>query len=111
MGSMKDLLGDTPLPYPESPGFKGEAPSHEAATKMQPVARTLRELVYREIAGSNGKTADEAATALGKSILSVRPRVAELHQMDWIKPAGERRTNESGMSATVWVSSRLEHNR
>ena len=95
-------LGDTPY-YTESPGFKGEAPSREAAVQMQPVARTLRELVYREIAGSNGMTADEVAAALGKSVLAIRPRVAELHKMERISPLGSRRTNESGMSATVWV--------
>ena len=108
MSGMKDhYLGDTPLAYPEAPGFKGEAPSREAALRMQPVARTLRELVYREIAASNGMTADEVATALDRSVLSIRPRVAELHKLERIKPLGERRTNESGMKATVWV---VNHN-
>jgi hypothetical protein len=37
-----------------------------------------------------------------RSSLSIRPRVAELKAMGKITPTGDRRRNESGMSASVW---------
>lgn len=104
MGGMKEIFGDTLFEtYPRSPGWKGETPSRDAAMKMKPTAKTLRELVFAEIAKSTGLTADEVGTILGRSILSVRPRCAELHKLGKIRPGGQRRTNESGMTATVWV--------
>jgi hypothetical protein len=47
-------------------------------------------------------TADEAASALDLPILSVRPRVAELHRLGELRATDERRRNASGISATVW---------
>jgi predicted ArsR family transcriptional regulator len=49
-----------------------------------------------------GATADEIAKDLNLSILSVRPRVSELHRSGEIEQTGGRRKNESGMTATVW---------
>jgi predicted HTH transcriptional regulator len=47
-------------------------------------------------------TADEVAENMGKSILSIRPRIAELSKLGSIEDSGQRRTNESGKVATVW---------
>jgi len=49
-----------------------------------------------------GMTADEAAAVLDLPILSIRPRVAELHRLGELRPTAERRRNASGASATVW---------
>jgi hypothetical protein len=105
MGSMKDhAYGDTPAPYPESPGYKREGPSKDAAQKTAGRAGELRGRVLTEIerAGFLGITADEVAAKLNETVLSVRPRLSELRSAEKIEPTGERRPNASGMTATVW---------
>ena len=90
--------------YPNTPGYKAEGPSQEAAQTIAPTAKSLRAAVLRTmIQTSHGLTADQIATELSRSILSIRPRVAELHRQGVIRPTGERRKNESGLSATVWT--------
>ncbi|WP_128925783.1 hypothetical protein [Bradyrhizobium guangxiense] len=92
--------------YPDAPGFKAKGPSEQAATLMAATAKTLRERVRATIAASpSGLTADEVAAKLNKSILSVRPRVAELHRQGEIRPAPNRGTNASGMTASIWIVS------
>lgn len=104
MGSMKDLLGDVPVAYPHTPGFKEHSTSKEAAKKIEPKASVLRELVYLSIlnAGPTGRTADEVAEALGASILAVRPRVSELAKAGRVQKTGQRHRNDSGMMAHRW---------
>ena len=99
MGSMKDLM-----PYPVGPGWREPTTSLEAAKKIEPRAAVLRELVYLSIvnAGPIGRTADEVATALGASILAVRPRVSELAKAGRVTKTGEHHRNESGMMAHRW---------
>lgn len=99
------LFADRPQKYPYAPGFKGArgGASEQAARKIASSAKNLRGRVLAEYqAAVNGLTADEAATRLGLSILSVRPRVAELHRLGELAPSSERRANESGTLATVW---------
>jgi len=89
--------------YPSNPGYKAAGPSQEAARQIAGHAKTLRADVWRVILEHPaGITADEIAAKLGKSILSVRPRVSELHRLEMIEPTGGRGRNESGMTATVW---------
>jgi len=92
--------------YPAAPGFKEKTTSRDAARAITGDAMLLREQVFAAIAraGARGLTADEAAGALGRSVLSVRPRVTELSKADppRIVPTGERRRNDSGMSAKAW---------
>lgn len=47
-------------------------------------------------------TADEIATAIGETCLSIRPRITELLQAALIVDTGLRRLNLSGRSAKVW---------
>jgi hypothetical protein len=92
--------------YPRRPGFKARGPSEEAARRVAGEASRLRTAVLVELRQSpNGRTADEIAASLRRSILSVRPRVSELHADGKIEPSEERRRNESGHSATVWIVS------
>ena len=111
MGKMSEaMLGDrVALPtYPETPGFKTYGTSQEAASKADRFAGNLREISYATIvgAGARGMTADEVAEKLGKSVLSIRPRVSELVAQERIQTSGERRTNSSGMRADVYIQNR-----
>lgn len=108
MAGIKDaLLGDTPLPYPASPGFKEPTTSRIAAESMRSEAHVLRERVLAEL-HRRPQTADEVAEALGMSILAVRPRVSELRLDGKARPRlkengqQERRKNASGRPAIVW---------
>ena len=109
---MTDLFDWTPPPkYPNAPGFKTGGTSRDAARKMAPRARTLRDQVWATLRNvyPTGLTADEVATRIGRSVLSVRPRLSELAAAGkitpLIRPDGktERRTNESGLDANVCV--------
>jgi predicted ArsR family transcriptional regulator len=86
--------------YPQTPGFKEHSTSKEAATLVTSKAAVLREKVLAAL--EVARTADEVADVLSVSILSVRPRVSELHRDGRIEKTGDRRKNASGMSAHVW---------
>jgi len=94
-------LGET---YPHTPGYKNkdkDGPSRLAARSIKAQVPTLREQCFR-IISQIPMTADEVAECMEKSILSVRPRIAELRQLGKLVDSGRRRTNESGKLATVW---------
>lgn len=100
------MMSRLPDAYPDRPGFKASGPSEQAANTVASTAKTLREQVLQTFQQSpSGLTADAVADRLGKSILSVRPRVAELHRQGEIRSAGKRGKNHSGLSATIWVVS------
>ncbi len=100
----ESAYGDTPAPYPLSPGSKTGGTSQEAARKFAAHAMTLRDQVLATIAAApDGLTADEVADQLKSSVLAVRPRLSELVKMEKIERVpGARRKNVSGMSAAVW---------
>lgn len=95
------FLGEAP--YPDSPGFKEGTTSREAA-RVVPGAAEGRERVLGAIraSGGAGLTADEAAAAVGRPVLYVRPRVSELFKLGQIVPADARRRNASGLWAKAW---------
>ncbi len=96
-----------PYQYPNEPGFKNKdknGPSRKAASEIKEQVPTLRELCLSTL-GKHPMTADEVATTINRSILSVRPRVAELAALGKIEDTGSRRTNSSGKLATVWRAS------
>jgi hypothetical protein len=104
-GSMKDALGDKPYAqvYPDRPGFKTEGASQEAAKRVANYSATMRRKVLDKLREHPaGLTADELAGNLEISPLSARPRLSELRRPGEIVSTGERRKNESGMTATVW---------
>jgi hypothetical protein len=95
------LFGDAH--YPDAPGFKAPGASQEAARRIAPTAAGLRGRVLRYLQQhSAGLTADEIAHGLELSVLTIRPRVSELRAAGAIVETGERRRNESQMTATVW---------
>lgn len=90
------------LPY-DTASKTPAGPSNEAGDKLRPRSPTLRELVLVVLKRHpSGLTADEIAERLGKSILAIRPRVAELGAAGAIESTGARRVNASGARATVW---------
>ena len=97
MSRMSELI------YPDRPGFKVKGPSQQAAQKITSTATKLRTAVLNEFKlHPDGRTADEIASSLNLSVLSVRPRVSELRLLGKIEQTGARRTNESGKPAAVW---------
>ena len=87
--------------YPNQPGHKAHETSAAAAADMAVRAPTLRSRVL-ELLRRADMTADECATALGASILSVRPRLSELEAKGLILETAVRRPNASGKMAIVW---------
>lgn len=86
--------------YPHVAGAKTSGTSADAAVTVD--AHGLRALVLWSLASLGPRTADEVASALCLSVLSVRPRFSELRRLGRIEDTGERRTNASGRSAAVW---------
>jgi predicted ArsR family transcriptional regulator len=94
------------LLYPDRPGFKVPGPSQNAAEAVTGTAARLRAQVLAVVKASPaGISADEIAKTLNRSVLSIRPRVSELKRQGLIRETGERRRNESGMTAGVWRAS------
>jgi predicted ArsR family transcriptional regulator len=89
--------------YPSAPGFKKRETSRRAAREMKPKAPKLRDQCLAVFQKSDHPlTADEVAKALGKSVLSIRPRVTDLVNKQLIKDSGVRRENASGKDAIAW---------
>lgn len=119
---MIDLFDWTPpAGYPVAPGYKENTTSRDAAKAAGLTASQMRDdlmVLYRGIWPA-GMTADEAAGKLGRSILTVRPRITELRKLSLLMPALQpakpdqdakpmRRPNASGQMATVLVCKRPE---
>lgn len=95
-------VSELPTKYPAIPGAKGVAEtSYDAAAAMEPAAKTLRMAALIALA-RDAMTADEVATKLGESILTIRPRMSELRTLGMIVDTGDRRLNSSGKRAVVW---------
>lgn len=92
--------------YPNHPGSTDHDTSKAAAEAMATRAPPLRARVLAVLLQHwpDSFTADEIAGVLGKSELSIRPRVSELHRMGLITPAPRRGRNASGMSAKEWMA-------
>lgn len=87
--------------YPHTPGYKERDTSRRAALAVRPRAATLRQRCLEVLRGQE-LTADEVAAKMGESILSIRPRIAELNKMGLIVDAARRKRNASGENAKVW---------
>lgn len=90
--------------YPDAPGWRESTTSKEAAERIADSAIPLRKRVFNLIAETPGGLAvHEIADLLGRSVAAVQPRVSELRRLGEIKPSGQRRVNQSGMSAHHWT--------
>lgn len=100
---MMDLFSYRPA-YPGQPGFKDRDTSRKAAASMSDAAPLLQRRCLAALrAAPDGLTADQIAAQIGETILSVRPRVTELLRDGRVRDSGQRRKNDSGRSAKVWV--------
>lgn len=98
MADAQPRFFDRPAPYQ-----RASETSEEAADALYGSLPRLRGAVLQAYveAGPRGLTADQAAAVIGESVLATRPRVTELLQAGLIEKTTERRTNASGMRATV----------
>jgi hypothetical protein len=89
--------------YPHRAGFKRGGTSRIAANCISVYAETKRHDVLTAFvaAGDEGFTPDGCAKTLNLSPFTVRPRCSELVLAGLLVPTGERRQNQSGMSAAV----------
>lgn len=87
--------------YPNEPGWKAPGTSKEAAERAAGTAGNLRTQALEQLK-LKPMTADEVATELGRSLLSVRPRISELHKQGLIRETGDRHRNFTGVDANVW---------
>ena len=86
--------------YPDGAGFKEKGgTSQEAASYVDAKAHCKEVLSVLEKAD---RTADECAAELGRSVLSIRPRLSELFAKGLIRKTDLRRPNASGRNAVVW---------
>ena len=93
--------------YPLNPGFKNKSdgPSQQAAIEIAGDAKSMRAHCLALLQSAQ-LTADEVASTLGRSVLSIRPRISELYVQGKIEDSGARRLNGSGKRATVWAAKR-----
>lgn len=89
---------DLPLFAPEAPASPRRAARDAIADREQLLCDQLIAAYVRR----GPMTADEAAAAIGETVLAVRPRITELKQDGKLYDTGKRRANASGRSATVW---------
>jgi DNA-directed RNA polymerase specialized sigma24 family protein len=94
---------DRPAPYQ-----RASDTSEEAADALYDSLPGLRAAVLQAYveAGTRGLTPDECASAIGETVLAVRPRVTEMLQAGLLERTGEKRRNASGMRANVLRRSR-----
>ena len=95
--------------YPDVAGHRDVDTSIAAAADMNKRLGRLQQLALTTIqaAGAMGLTADELAAELEVSRWTIQPRTSELRRKGKIADSGQRRRNESGKSAIVWVA--VEH--
>lgn len=97
----KGMIRQISKVYPFKPGYKITGTSMQAAQSMEEASLTLKALVY-ELLKVQDLTTDECAEKLGKTVLSIRPRLTELEAQGFIHKTHQVRKNASGRNATVW---------
>lgn len=88
--------------YPNTPAEGKTDTSAAAAEKIRPQATRLRDAVYEQLRVHGEATADELAANMNRSILSIRPRVTELHAQGRIEDTGRRKKNPQGNTCIIW---------
>lgn len=83
--------------------------SHDAATRIEPAADTLRAEVYAFLRRTDlrGATDEEIAEALKMAGNTERPRRVELVDGGHVVDSLRRRKTHSGRNAVVWITTRV----
>jgi hypothetical protein len=91
------------MSYPNTCGYKEKTTSMQMALNFEPQAEIIRWRVLEVFNQNKDKTffADEIAKLLDMSVLSIRPRVAELYKKGFVVEAG-RAKNYFGNSVKTF---------
>ena len=100
--TQRDLF-DNRTPYGGNAGHKGRRTSLDAARLIGPKLNQLHRRVLKAYRDQGPMTADECAAHLDRSILTIRPRVAELAGIACLRDAGVRRKTWSMRPQIVWA--------
>jgi len=84
-----------------------ELAAYKKVTKSQLRRDVLFHIFMQRHTPSVGATGSELANLIGKSILSVRPRLTELEAYGYIQKSDKRRPNASNCSEIVFCISAL----
>jgi hypothetical protein len=87
-----------------APFVRASDTSRQAASSIEPDARTLRGIVLAFVRGrsDNGATCDEVEIELGLRHQTASARIRELVQAKFLRDSGVRRLTRSGRGAAVW---------
>jgi hypothetical protein len=113
MGSIKDLLGDTPFPEMKSPAQltrrADPATSFAAASSVVKKLRPIQEKVLAELraAGAAGLTDLELEERCGSHGSTFRTRRSELVDAGLVRDSGVKR-HQAGSNRIVWVASQQQ---
>lgn len=88
------------------PATNGTPTSNEAASRIEPAAGTLRELVliYLRNCKAHGATDEEIQLALDMNPSTERPRRQELEKLGLILRTSRARPTRSGRSAVIFIA-------
>lgn len=91
--------------YPNAAGHRNVDTSIAASEALNPQLGRLQGVALAAIreAGARGMTTEELAKHLHLDRSSIQPRTSELKRLGRIKDSGNRRLNETGKQAIVWV--------
>jgi predicted transcriptional regulator len=80
--------------------------SLEAYDSIQDVCSAMEQRIYDTVksAGDNGLTLEEISNKTGIKLQTVCGRRLKLEQLGFLEDTGNRRQNESGRSAKVWIA-------
>ena len=92
---------EPPKRYPDSPGYKAEGTSREAAEAIADRAPSLMERTLACLK-RRAMTPEEVAKELGEPVHSIRPRFSQLAAKSLIVNTGERRKAMGGRMASAW---------
>lgn len=78
------------------------ATSHEAAARVHEFSDSQQTAIYGALRNYGPMGAEEIADEVAIPAYAIRKRLAELHQLNRIKPTGDTRRTKSGRSERIW---------
>lgn len=78
------------------------ATSHEAAARVREFSDSQQYTIFAALSLYGPMGAEEIGDEISINPYAVRKRLAELHQLNRIKPTGDTRRTRSGRSERIW---------